>query len=53
MKRKLFTFFVIALFGFIISLNFVGCKKKDKPKDPSSVEDSEDDISADDEEEAD
>jgi hypothetical protein len=53
MKRKLFILFVIALFGFIVSLNFAGCKKKDKPSSDSSIEESEDDISVDDEEEAD
>jgi hypothetical protein len=54
MKRKVFLFFLIALFGFAISSNFIGCKKKDKPKDTSSIEESsDDDISEDDEEEAD
>jgi hypothetical protein len=53
MKRKLFLFFAIVLFGFAVSINFIGCKKN-KPKDTTSIEEnSDDDISADDEEEAD
>ncbi|MBN2401154.1 MAG: hypothetical protein JXN64_02025 [Spirochaetes bacterium] len=49
-KRNLFIFFMIALFGFAVSLNFIGCKKE-KTKDISSIEEtSEDDLSIDEEE---
>lgn len=52
MIRKLCIFFAIALFGFAVSFNFIGCKK-DKTKDISSIEETseEDDISIDEEEE--
>jgi hypothetical protein len=53
MKRKLFLFFLVALFAFAVSISFISCKKE-KPKDTTSIEDnSDDDISADDEEDAD
>jgi hypothetical protein len=42
MKKKLFIILLIALFGFIFSINIVGCKKN-KAKDTASIEENDDD----------
>ena len=45
MKRKTFAWLILVLFTIIGSTNFIGCAKKDKMKDISSIEDSDEDIS--------
>lgn len=43
---------MLVLFAFAVSINFISCKKE-KPKDTASIEEnSDDDISADDEDES-